>query len=441
MASAQPLIDYEEIVVDRAGNPMWYLSTKVPFLDSQGKVKGIVGIGRDITERKRVEAELVKFRLGIEMADDAIFMTTLDGTIVYVNPAFEKTYGYTKEEAIGQTPRILKSGKLSMEQYQHFWNTLLAKQVVSGELVNKTKDGRLVIVEGSANPILDEKGNPVGFLAVQRDVTQRKQAEEKLLREIDKLTALHDIDRALSSTLDLQACLGIIVDRARSLFATSSVALMLREGERLHMVAEAGLASVDKEVVIPFTGSLTGWCYSNRASVLVPDVRTDDRYMLYDARTRTEMAAPLLVQEECIGVLNVESDQMGAFTPADLELLESLASRAANAIHNVRLLKAEREQRQFSDTLREFGLALTSQHDPDMVLDQLLDLVARVVPYDSASVVILEGGILRTKRQRGYRAFRRGRFTAQDGTTFGAGADHPPNGPDPPAECCSRYLE
>jgi diguanylate cyclase (GGDEF)-like protein/PAS domain S-box-containing protein len=405
VASGQPQLAYEEIVVDKAGNPRWYLSTKVPFLDNQGKVKGIVGVGRDITERKRVETELVKFRLGIERADDAIFMTNLDGTIVYVNPAFEKTYGYTRDEAIGQTPRILKSGKLTQETYQHLWNTLLKKTSVVGEFVNKTKDGRLVNVEGSANPILDEKGSPVGFLAVQRDITQRKQAEENLLREVDKLNALHDVDRALSSTLDLPACLDIIVDRARSLFRTSSVALMLREGVRLRLVAQAGLERADLEVVIPLTSGLTGWCCSQRTSVLVTDVHGDERYMLYDARTQAEMAAPLLVQEECIGVLNVESDQLSAFSPADLELLESLAGRAATAIHNVRLLKAEREQRQFSETLRDFGLALTSQHDPDIVLDQLLNLVERVVPYDSASVVILEGNILSTKRQRGYEQF------------------------------------
>jgi diguanylate cyclase (GGDEF)-like protein len=180
---------------------------------------------------------------------------------------------------------------------------------------------------------------------------------------------------------------------------------MLREGERLRMVAQAGLESAEKEIVIPLTGSITGWAYSHRASVLVPDVQSDERYMLFDLRTRAEMAAPLLVQEECIGVLNVEGDQLGAFTPADLELLESLAGRAAVAIHNARLLKAENEQRQFSDTLRDFGLALTSQRDPDMVLDQLLDLVARVVPYDSASVVILESNLLSTKRLRGYERF------------------------------------
>lgn len=405
LKSGQPLLDAVEPGIDAAGDPRWFSSTKVPFRDSQGKVKGIVGISRDITERMRVEEELFKFRLGIERADDVIFMTKMDGTIVFVNPAFEKTYGYCKEEALGHTPRILKSGTLNPEAYQHFWNALLNKQVVSVELINRTKDGRLLAIEGSATPILDQAGSPLGFLAVQRDVTQRKQAEEQLLRELDKLNALHDIDRALSMTLDLQACLSIIVDRTHSLFATSSVSLMLREGERLRMVAHSGMANEELEFVIPLTRGLTGWCYSQNASVLVPDVQADERYMQYDVRARAEMAAPLLVQEQCIGVLNVESDRIGAFTPADLELLESLAGRAAIAIHNARLLKAEREQRQFSETLRDFGLALTSQHDPDTLLDELLDLVARVVPYDSAAVVTVESGILRYKRQRGYDRF------------------------------------
>ena len=137
---------------------------------------------QELSRRQQVEEELLKFRLGIERSDAAIFLTDINGTIIYVNPAFEKIYGYTREEALGKTPRILKSGVLSQEVYKQFWDTLLSKQVVSGELINKTKDGRLITIEGSANPILDDAGNIIGFLAIQRDVTARKQREETLKR-------------------------------------------------------------------------------------------------------------------------------------------------------------------------------------------------------------------------------------------------------------------
>jgi PAS domain S-box-containing protein len=170
---------------------------------------------RELAERKLAEEALQKFRLGIERADEAIFITDTDGTIRYVNPAFERIYGYTRAETVGQTPRLLKSGQQSQAVYEHLWKALLTKQAVTGELINKTKDGRWVAVEGSANPILNDAGAIVGFLAIQHDITARKrEAEEKLaferhLQETQKLESLgvlaggiaHDFNNLLVSIL------------------------------------------------------------------------------------------------------------------------------------------------------------------------------------------------------------------------------------------------
>ncbi len=156
--------------------------------DAEGKPHSFSITMRDITERKETEEELQKFKFGIERSSDAVFLTEVDGTIVYVNSAFEEIYGYNREEALGQTPRILKSGVISPEVYEQFWETLLAGEVVAGEIVNKTKDGRLLEIEGNNNPILDEEGNLVGFLSIHRDITERKEAEaerERLLAEVE----------------------------------------------------------------------------------------------------------------------------------------------------------------------------------------------------------------------------------------------------------------
>ena len=149
-------------------------------------------IMRDITERKRAEEELVKFKLGIERSSEAVFITNVDGTIHYVNPAFEKVYGYTCEEAVGKTPRILKSGLTSMETYQHFWATLLDKRTIKGEFVNRTKHGQFINIEGFNTPILDESGNINGFLAVHRDVTERKRTEEALRVSEERFRSLYE---------------------------------------------------------------------------------------------------------------------------------------------------------------------------------------------------------------------------------------------------------
>ncbi len=134
----------------------------------------------DLTEANQ---DLLKFKLGIERSSDAIFLTDINGAIIYANPAFEKVYGYTREEAIGQTPRIIKSGFIPPEGYQNFWATLLSKGSVTGELVNKAKDGRLVHIAGNNTAIVDEQENIIGFLATHHDITEQKQAEEALAHE------------------------------------------------------------------------------------------------------------------------------------------------------------------------------------------------------------------------------------------------------------------
>lgn len=152
---------------------------------NDGSVDYVIGTGIDVTEHRRVEDDLAKFRLGIERSGEIIFLTDREGHILYVNPAFEQVYGFSKEEALGQTPRLLKSGLHPLETYTQYWEKLLAKETVSGEITNKTKDGQLLTVSSSANPVLDDNGNIVGFLAIQRDITERK-ITDRALRESEE---------------------------------------------------------------------------------------------------------------------------------------------------------------------------------------------------------------------------------------------------------------
>jgi PAS domain S-box-containing protein len=141
-------------------------------------------------ENARLFQEAQKFKLGIDRTDNAVFMTDPDGVIQYLNPGFEKIYGYKNEEVLGKTPRILKSGVIPDEQYKHFWNTLLSGGTVSGEIVNKAKDGRIITISGTNSPILDENGKIIGFLAVHQDISERKKTEEALFKSETDLRAL-----------------------------------------------------------------------------------------------------------------------------------------------------------------------------------------------------------------------------------------------------------
>ena len=186
--------------IHKNGNIVVLETNGVPFFDSKGRLLGYRGSDNDVTKQKKYEEELLKFKTAFERSMESIFMTDKNGIILYVNPAFEKLYGYKKEFAVGKTPRIIKSGVHKSDFYKKFWKKLLAKNIVPVSITNKTSDNRLINVEGSANPILDKNGEIIGFIALQHDVTTRRMSEEevrnlntelqKKVEELEKISRL-----------------------------------------------------------------------------------------------------------------------------------------------------------------------------------------------------------------------------------------------------------
>ncbi|HKT88221.1 MAG TPA: response regulator [Candidatus Sulfotelmatobacter sp.] len=133
-------------------------------------------------EQQQAEESLRKLSRAVEESADTVVITDRDGTIEYVNPAFEKLTGYSREEACGRTPRLLKSGEQSLETYQELWKTILSGNVFRGILVNRKKNGDLYYVEESISPVRDGAGQITHFIANGRDLTERLRLEAQLLQ-------------------------------------------------------------------------------------------------------------------------------------------------------------------------------------------------------------------------------------------------------------------
>ena len=176
----EPVVAKEEKESWPNGRVTWVSSTKVPLLGPDGEVVGTFGVSRDITERKKEEAERLLLTTAVEQAADAIVVTDADGRIQYFNPAFTRMTGYSGGEAIGQNPRLLKSGKQDPEYYRDLWKTILSGQAWRGEMVNRRKDGTLYTEEMTITPVRGSSGVITNFIAVKHDVTERKQAEAAL---------------------------------------------------------------------------------------------------------------------------------------------------------------------------------------------------------------------------------------------------------------------
>jgi PAS domain S-box-containing protein len=127
---------------------------------------------RDITERKRADAERKRLLAAVEQAGEAIVMTDTQGIIQFVNPAFEKATGYTRQEVVGQNSRILKSGDQDDSFYRGLWDTISSGKNWAGRMVNKRKDGTPYTEETTISPVLDASNRIVNYVAVKRDITE-----------------------------------------------------------------------------------------------------------------------------------------------------------------------------------------------------------------------------------------------------------------------------
>ena len=143
----------------------------------------------DIAERKQMAEAHARLATAVEQVADAIVIADVKGTIVYVNPAFEKTTGYTRQEAVGQNPRLLKSGKYDDAFYREMWDLLAQGKVWSGRIINKKKNGALYEEEMTISPIRDSAGRLINYVAVKHDITQEV-ALETQLRQAQKMEAI-----------------------------------------------------------------------------------------------------------------------------------------------------------------------------------------------------------------------------------------------------------
>jgi diguanylate cyclase (GGDEF)-like protein/PAS domain S-box-containing protein len=140
---------------------------------------------RDITERKQIEQRLRTLSSAVDQSPASVVLTDIQGNIEYVNPKFSQLTGYSLEEAVGQNPRILKSGMQPAEVYRDLWSTVLAGGDWRGEFANKKKNGEIYWEAASIVPIKNPDGAITHLLAVKEDITERKRVEAAI-RESEK---------------------------------------------------------------------------------------------------------------------------------------------------------------------------------------------------------------------------------------------------------------
>lgn len=311
-------------------------------------LKTIARLQHEKQERKRAEETEQKLLLAVEQTDEVIFTTELDGSITYVNPAFEKVYGYAEKEVLGKTPRILKSGVYDREHYEGLWKTILSGESIRGEIINKTKDGRLIDVLSSINPVFSPGGSMSGFIAVQEDITERKRAEETLRQQLVRTRLFNQITRAVAEHQDLQSILRVALQHLENEMPVDmGTVLVFDKSADVLMVYTRGPQSQEhgRTLGIP-EGTAVSMeecgmrkCESGE-TVFIQDTAESplpfwQKYA--QAGIRSLVACPLMVENQMFGILGVSRRIANGFTAEETDFLKQLSEHVSLAVRQAQL--------------------------------------------------------------------------------------------------------
>lgn len=182
----------ENRYLHRKGYSIWGNLTVKLIRHADGSPDYFIVIIEDITRRKKAEDSLTKTKLSqaLEQSQSSVMITDLQANIEYVNEAFVKATGYSREDIVGQNPNLLKSGKTSQATYQEMWAALLAGKAWQGEVTNKNKHGDEFVELTWISPIRQLDGKITNYLSIKEDITERKRNENLLIMAKDRAERL-----------------------------------------------------------------------------------------------------------------------------------------------------------------------------------------------------------------------------------------------------------
>ncbi len=356
--------------------------------DQEGNKLGFRGIARDITEpytyQEKLEASEHRYRAFLEFLPDPVFVFNLDNTVSYLNPAFEKTFGWKLSEVEGQRIPFVPASEV--EKTRRGIKRLLRDKVIHDfETRRLTKDGRLldIIIDGAV--FYDIRNRPAGQVITLRDVTRSK-------RDQRINNALFRISQALHRFRNLYDLLDYVAKEIQDLMGVGGASVILLDEEKKEFFfpvaafedKEAGRRF--REIRFPVEKGVAGQVYRTGQPLIVADYQSSpyafqlvDRQTAY--HTRNMLDVPLRIKDRMIGILCAVNKKDGEFNNQDIELLTTIAGVVALPIENARINSAL--QRSYKQ-VRELNRA------KDKVIHHLSHELKTPLAVLSASIELLE---------------------------------------------------
>jgi RNA polymerase sigma factor (sigma-70 family) len=336
------------------------------------------------TRLQETNEQLRGFRKAIQHAGHGIFITDTDGTIEYANPAVEALTGYRPEEVVGRNPRLWKSGEHDEAFYEEMWEEITSGNVWDGEIINRRKNGERCWVDMTIAPILDDGGHIDRFVAVDTDVTERKERERKIRRQNRRLEILNNTNEVLrdinqelvqASTRDSieQAVCERFADSPPFAFAWIGDVSMVSESLRPRTWAGIDEETLTELVVPDEDGERTPAqrALESRETVLTRDCQGEDAgwgARVVEQDCESLVSIPLSYKETVYGVLEIYASDDRAFDEIEPSVFDELGATIAYAINAI-----ESKRALLQDSVTELEFAVSGADCWFAALSQTLD--------------------------------------------------------------------
>jgi len=303
-------------------------------------------------QQQWTETQLRQLSRAVEQSANTIIITDLAGNIEFVNPAFSIKSGYRPEEALGQNPRLLKSGRQSQAVYQELWATITRGAVWQGELLNKRKNGELYWEFVTISPIRDAQGHTSHYLAIKEDITEHKRMESALRQSKQQETQLAQLGQITQQLLKMPIILSRIDEQGR--FTESRGAGLATLNLKENQVVGQNAFSLYPELSDPIEHALRGatqrfrslgqnqgkiWAFDNFLTfdhisgqgALGISVDISEQIQAEHALRKHEQFRRTLIQEALIGMVLMRLDgTLVEINPAAAEIIGELPENLVN---------------------------------------------------------------------------------------------------------------
>lgn len=315
--------------------------------DHRGRFEGMLCIASEITARKETQERLQLLESVVVNANDAVVITEAEPIdepgprILYVNEAFTRMSGHTLEEVRGHSPRMLQGEGSDPAVKARIRKALQAWKPIRVELLNYRKNGTPFWVEMSIVPIANEKGWYTHWVSVQRDITERRQVEEKVQRQTQQQAVLADLAYYAIADRDLHSILQRAAEQVAAALDVEITTVTELQGARQDLVIRAGHGWPAGTVGTTVPGaSLPGYAIEVGEAVVVPDMRTETRFDVGDLPTAhgVQCGASVVIHglDAPYGALCVKSTRHRSFNAEDLQFLQAVANVLGTAVEHQR---------------------------------------------------------------------------------------------------------